>query len=69
MRKGVVRLAYLIAHGANVNERFSNGLTPLHIAAVAGQEAVVELLLDKGADPDVRDDFGKTPYDLAFEHG
>ena len=35
-----------------------NGLTPLMVAAACGHEAVVELLLLRGADPSRRDKWG-----------
>ncbi|MFM7506101.1 MAG: AAA family ATPase [Rubrivivax sp.] len=41
------------------------GATPLMLAAVAGNAALVQALLDKGADPQLRDDFGHTPWDGA----
>jgi ankyrin repeat protein len=43
--------------------------TALHEAARAGQEAVVEILLQVGADPSCRDPDGKTPLDLALAGG
>ncbi|KAE8443127.1 hypothetical protein EG329_002371 [Mollisiaceae sp. DMI_Dod_QoI] len=61
--------------GVNVNARDRKGRTPLH-RAVEGiwllegvgsdtKEEVVKLLLDKGADPRIRDKEGKTPGDRA----
>ena len=41
------------------------GATPLMLAAVAGNAPLVQALLDKGADPQLRDDFGHTPWDGA----
>lgn len=41
------------------------GATPLMLAAVAGNAPLVQALLDKGADPQRRDDFGHTPWDGA----
>lgn len=41
------------------------GATPLMMAAVAGNAPLVQALLDKGADPQLRDDFGHTPWDGA----
>ncbi|MFG6443292.1 UvrD-helicase domain-containing protein [Roseateles sp. LKC17W] len=42
------------------------GATPLMLAAVAGNAPLVQALLDKGADPQLRDDFGHTPWDGAL---
>lgn len=41
------------------------GATPLMLAAVAGNAPLVQALLDKGADPQLRDDFGHTAWDCA----
>jgi ankyrin repeat protein len=42
-----------------------NGQTPMHLAAVSGQERVVELLVTARADVNVVDDNGWTPLHLA----
>ena len=42
------------------------GATPLMMAAAAGNAALVQALLDKGADPTLRDDFGQTAWDCAL---
>src|SRR5207245_2705282 len=59
----------LIAAGARVNHRQSSGYTALHEAAAIGNADVVRLLLDSGAQPDVRNTEGQTPADLAREAG
>jgi hypothetical protein len=41
------------------------GATPLMLAAMAGNAPLVQALLDKGADPERRDDFGHTAWDCA----
>lgn len=51
----------LIAHGINVNQKGEDGYTPLHQACSFGHKAIVELLLESGADP-----FARTAGDLPF---
>lgn len=41
---------YLLAHGADANDRDAGGLTPLHHATYAGKTRMMELLLAHGAD-------------------
>ena len=52
----------LVELGADVNEpttfggpTHGEGVPPLHLAAQSGQEASVDLLLELGADPTIRD--------------
>lgn len=62
----------LIDKGADIRSRDTacNGMTPLHHAgAWGGQVAVAGLLLEKGADVNVLDDFGWTPLDYAIDRG
>ncbi len=42
------------------------GATPLMLSAMAGNAPLVQALLDKGADPQMRDDFGHTAWDCAL---
>jgi ankyrin repeat protein len=63
-------VAALLRHGARVDDRresvqMTDGgrATALHYAAKAGFVRTIEVLLDHGADPDVRDDNGLTPLD------
>jgi truncated hemoglobin YjbI/ankyrin repeat protein len=63
-------VAALLRHGARVDDRretvqMSDGgrATALHYAAKAGFVKTIEILLDHGADPEARDDNGRTPLD------
>lgn len=51
--------------GADVNAVGENGWTALHAAAYTGADAIVQLLVDKGARLDVKDKFGQTPLTIA----
>jgi uncharacterized protein len=59
----------LLALGASPNNVQRGGFTALHIAARDGDEAIVDMLLLRGADATRRSDDGKTPIDLAVENG
>jgi ankyrin repeat protein len=56
----------LIAHGANVNARASDGFTPL---LNAGTVELTRLLLEHGADPFAKTEQGKTALDWAKQMG
>ena len=43
------------------------GFTPLHLAVEKNHLQVVQFLIDKGADLDARDVYGRTPLELAEE--
>jgi len=45
----------------------SGGLTALHMAVGYVKPGVVKLLVDLGADPEVKDNRVLTPFDLAKE--
>jgi ankyrin repeat protein len=45
------------------------GRTPLHWAAASGRGSIVDLLLDRGADPAAADKRGRTPAELARDAG
>ena len=59
----------LLAGGASVNAKASNGGTPLHHAAFFGHEGVARLLLAAGAQTDATDKRGDTPRDVASSPG
>ncbi|KAJ9131878.1 hypothetical protein P3X46_034782 [Hevea brasiliensis] len=60
----------LLAGGAKADIRdTTEGDTPLHIAARVEDESTVKLLLQKGANKDIRNKSGKTAYAVAAEYG
>ncbi|MBP5443012.1 MAG: ankyrin repeat domain-containing protein [Treponema sp.] len=59
----------LIASGADVNEKMSNGITALHVASVKGDADMVQLLLKNGANVNMTNDNGFSPlsYSIVME--
>ncbi len=51
------------------NRVLEQGRTPLHFAVIRGKHDVVEYLLDRGANPNLKDDYGNTPLHYAYENG
>jgi len=51
----------------NVNHANSLGFTALHFAAILGKKGLVKELLEKGASRDVKNNDGKTAFDLATD--
>lgn len=56
---------YLCDKGADVNK--GQRSSSLHYAACFGRPAIAKVLLRYGANPDLRDEDGKTPLDKARE--
>jgi hypothetical protein len=65
--QGVHRtVAWLIAHGADVNARTQGGRTAAHLAAERNTgPKTLALLVEAGADLSARDEDGHTPLDIA----
>ena len=53
----------------NVNTRFDDGQTPLHLAAIYGHNAIAKYLLENNADTTVQDSSGATPLHEAVRYG
>ena len=51
-----------------VDHRSPTGATPLMVAARAGNVTLVEALLERGADPQLEDEFGHTAWLCALNH-
>src|SRR5438045_1873406 len=64
-------LRLLLSFGANPNERGINDYTPLHMAVAARDALAVPILLDAGADPELRTriDDCETPLEMAEAAG
>jgi outer membrane protein assembly factor BamB len=64
------RVRAILDKGVDVNAKARYGMTALSFAADRGVEAVVTLLLERGADVNVQDTFYKMrPLDLALSNG
>ena len=61
--KPVVNL--LLQRGANIDSHGYRGQTALHECALYNRFEMAELLLARGAQPDLKDDDGRTPVDTA----
>ncbi|WP_295391361.1 ankyrin repeat domain-containing protein [uncultured Thiodictyon sp.] len=58
-----------IAAGTDLNQPDRHGDRPLHLAARAGQIAILRELADHGASLVALDSAGRTPLELALSHG
>lgn len=66
---GIAGARLLADAGADVNARQHGGYTALHAAAQHGAIDLVDLLLERGADPDAAADDGRRPVDFARGRG
>jgi hypothetical protein len=57
----IEQMTFLLDRGADVNARSNLGETPLHVAAICGEEAQLRVLIGAGAEIDARDSGGRTP--------
>lgn len=53
----------------DINKSNSTGNTPLHWAAFNGNLSIIELLLAKGASPDIKNQLGRSASTLAEQQG
>jgi ankyrin repeat protein len=59
----------LVARGARIDDMSWWGRGALHFAAKAGFTGTIRVLLEAGADPNLRDHDGATPLDHALRAG
>jgi hypothetical protein len=59
----------LLANGADVNESANGGRTALILAVIFGHTNLVQMLVNAGADPQLRDDLGLNAMDWAQRRG
>jgi hypothetical protein len=55
----------LLAEGEGINDKDWLGYTPLHWAVYFGYADLIELLISKGADPNIRSDTGRYALEIA----
>ncbi|XP_050170873.1 ankyrin repeat and SOCS box protein 3 isoform X2 [Myiozetetes cayanensis] len=61
---------FLLQHGANIEGPHCwSGWNSLHQASFQGSTEIMEILLEKGASKNCRDDFGITPLFVAAQYG
>lgn len=53
----------------NLNYRFNDGQTPLHLSAIAGHDKITAFLLENNASTNVQDSSGATPLHEAVRYG
>ena len=51
----------------DINSLNNNGSSPLHRASASGEMSCAMVLLDNGADPELKDNLGKRPIDCAVK--
>ena len=55
----------MVELGADIHAVRTNGQTALHAAAFAGENEVVQYLVDHGAEVEIEDNIGQTPWSMA----
>ncbi len=64
-KRAVEAARVLLRLGADINEANATGWTPMHAAAYAGANSLVEFLVENGARVNVQNGCGQTPLSLA----
>lgn len=66
-QEGTEYLLEVLNNGANVHWKNANGIDALKYAIILGDISKVKILLDYGANPDAKDNKGRTALDIAKE--
>ena len=61
MRGDLITVALLLSAGEEINAIGDMGQTAAHYAAIGQHREVFDLLMERGADATIADEFGKTP--------
>jgi len=61
----ISRIKELLAQGEGINDKDWLGYTPLHWAVYFGYPDLIELLISKGADPDIQSNTGRYALEIA----
>jgi ankyrin repeat protein len=64
-----LKVAELLASGADPNARVNDGNTPLHLASRNGHVNVAEILLDFGVDVNAQNNYNTIPLHFACQNG
>lgn len=67
--KNLPLMSLLIKHGANINAQDADLNTPLHLTVLGAYYEGAEMLIQNGADPNIKNGQGKTPGELALMMG
>ena len=62
-------LHYVLRMNSNVDAKDNTGSTPLYWAAYYGLKNIAKQLIDAGANPSIKNNDGKSSYDIALEKG
>ncbi|MFC4740029.1 ankyrin repeat domain-containing protein [Flavobacterium ponti] len=65
----IATVKQIISYGIDVNDTTNRGMTPLMYAAIYNQSEIAALLLEKGADVNMKDKSGSTALDHAKTSG
>jgi len=58
----------LLRHDANIESRDARGNTPLLVCCLSGRDDIIDLLLEQGANPNVKNSDGETANSIAIFH-